>query len=110
MDQNFISQNEFQAMSSRVEKWANLPLKTIYRIDGIMEKTVDRNGEKVQSKYAVLSNREGEVTNVWLTSVIEKELNEYDVNRKEKVYIQSFGLKKSKNGNNSYYDFEIIKQ
>lgn len=108
---DFISQKEFQAASSRIEKWGNLPLRVIYRIDEVKEKIFDRNGKSVLGKYVVLTNQEGEVRKAWLTSVIEGELRQYDVNGKDKVYIQSLGMKKSKeNGNRSYYDFEIVKQ
>ena len=109
MHQNFISQHEFQAASSRVERWADLPLNTIYRIDELNERIIDRNGEKIQCTYAVLTNREGEVANVWLTSIIEKELHSYDINGKEKIYIQSLGLKRSK-ANKDYYDFQIVRR
>ena len=105
MHQNFISQHEFQAASSRVERWGDLPLYTIYRIDEINEREI--NGEQIR-KYVVLTNRDGEVINVWLTSVIEKELQKYDIHGKEKIYIQSLGLKKSK-ANKDYFDFQIVK-
>ena len=105
MHQNFISQHEFQAASSRVKKWADLPLNVIYRIDEIKEREIN-DGQIIT--YAVLANREGEVTNVWLTSIIEKELLNYDIYGKEKIYIQPLGLKKSK-ANKDYYDFQIVK-
>ena len=108
MAEGFISQEKFTSSSSRVERWADLPLKTTYRINEIKEKTVDRNGEKVKAKYALLTDENGEAINVWLTSILEDEMKNYDVNAK-KVYIQSYGLKQSKiNTTRSYYDFEIV--
>ena len=68
------------------------------------------NGKKVRGKYALLTDQEGEMRKVWLIFIIEKELSNYDVYGKQKIYIQSLGLKNStENGNRSYYDFEIVK-
>ena len=108
MDQSFITNEKFQASSERVETWASLPLRTIYRITAIKTKTFENNGVENNSKYAVLSSREGEVRHVFITSVIEKELEKYNVDA-DKLYIQSFGLRKNANGTRSYYDFDLVK-
>ena len=108
MDQSFITNEKFQASSERVETWASLPLRTIYRINAIKTKTFEKNGVGNKSKYAVLSSREGEVRHVFITSVIEKELEKYNVDTDE-LYIQSFGLRKNANGTRSYYDFDVVK-
>ena len=106
---DFITINEFQTTSSRVTKWGDLPLNVIYRVDELKEKLVERDGKKVSSKYAVLTNQAGDVKSVWLTSIIETELNKLNVGENERIYIQSFGLKMNKAGNRKYYDFDIVK-
>ena len=108
MDQSFITNEKFQASSSRVEKWSNLPLRTIYRIITVKTKTFKKDGVENKSKYAVMKSREGEIRHVYLTTIIEKELEKYDVNVDE-LYIQSFGLKRNSNGTKNYYDFDIVK-
>ena len=106
----FISLNEFQATSNRVTNWGDLPTRTIYLIDEIKQKTILRDGKEVISNYAVLVNRDGERKNVWLTSVIERELEKYEIGGTDKIYIQSFGLKANKSGTKKYYDFDIVQQ
>ena len=108
MDQSFITNEKFQASSLRVEKWSDIPLRTIYRIITVKTKTFIKDGVEKKSKYAVMKSREGEIRNVYLTSVIEKELEKYDVNVEE-LYIQSFGLKRNANRTKNYYDFDIVK-
>ena len=63
---DFITINEFQATSSRVTKWADLPLEEIYLVKELKEKLVNREGKEINSMYAVLENRSGDVKNVWL--------------------------------------------
>ena len=110
MAEGFISFNEFQNTSNRVIKWSDLPTNTIYRIEDVKEKLVRRDDKNVESKYAVLTNRDGLTKNVWITSVIEKELDKYVLDGSGNLYIQSFGLRTNKAGNKKYYDFDIVKQ
>ena len=107
MDQSFITNEKFQASSGRVETWASLPLRVIYRINAIKIKTFVNNGIENKSKYAILSSREGEVRQVFITSIIEKELEKYNVDADE-LYIQSYGMRKNANGTRSYYDFDVV--
>ena len=110
MAEGFISNNEFQNASNRVIKWSDLPTNTIYRIEDVKEKLVRRDDKNVENKYAVLTNRDGLTKNVWITSVIEKELDKYVLDGSGNLYIQSFGLRTNKAGNKKYYDFDIVKQ
>ena len=109
-NQTFITLNEFQASSSRITKWGDLPLNVVYRVTNVRQRIVNINGEDVTSKYAVLENQAGEVINVWLTSVIVEELNDVNDFENQQIYIRSYGLKSNKAGNRKYYDFEIVKR
>ena len=107
---DFITINEFQATSSSVTKWADLPLEEIYLVKELKEKLVNREGKEINSMYAVLENQSGDVKNVWLTSVIEKELKKENIGGNGKIYVRSFGLKMNKSGTRKYFDFDIVKQ
>ena len=107
---DFISMNEFQSESSRITKWGDLPLNVIYRIKNVNEELINREGEKVISKYAELENEAGDMINVWLTSVIEKELKDINDYENEHIYVRTYGLKTNQKGNRKYHDFEIVKR
>ena len=83
MAEGFISFNEFQNTSNRVTKWSDLPTNTIFRIEDVKQKFVQRDNKNVESKYAVLMDQDGLTKNVWLTSVIEKELDKYVIDGSE---------------------------
>ena len=105
---NIITNNDFQTTSTRVTKWSDLPVNTIYSIEELKEKIIKKDGIDVTSKYAVLKNRDGEIKNVWLTSIIVEELKKFDIEGEDIVYIKSFGLKTNKAGTRKYYDFDMI--
>lgn len=109
-DQSFISLKEFKSLSSRIIKWADLPLQVIYHIKEVKEKNVKMEGEDRVSKYAVLVNGLGELTNVWLTSVIEAELTNVSDFERYKYLICSHGLRSNNAGTRKYYDFELVKK
>ena len=110
MAEGFISFNEFQNTSNRVTKWSDLPTNTIFRIEDVKQKLVKRGDKNVESKYVILMDRDGLTRNVWLTSLIEKELGKYVIDGSENLYIQSLGLRRNKSGDREYYDFDIVKQ
>ena len=109
-DQSFISLKEFKSLSSRIIKWAELPLQVIYHIKEVKEKNVKIEGEDRVSKYAVLVNGLGELTNVWLTSVIQAELAKISDFERYKYLICSHGLRTNNAGTRKYYDFELVKK
>ena len=111
---NFISTAEFDTKVSKnkpkdVMKWCDLPLHIIFKVKGVKEVTVIRHGEETISRIGKLENKAGELTNLWLTSVIEKELLEVQDFDNEQVYIRSLGIKNNKDGTRKYYNFDIIK-
>ena len=47
---NFITNNDFQATSSRVTKWSDLPVNTIYRIEELKEKIIKKQLVELYNK------------------------------------------------------------
>ena len=111
---DFITTGKFETKVSKnkpkdITKWCDLPLHVIFKVKGVKEVTVIRHGEETISRIGKLENKGGELTNVWLTSIIEKELLEVQDFDIEQVYIRSLGLKNNKDGTRKYYNFDIIK-
>ena len=112
----FISVNTFEAKSSKnkrkdIIKWAELPLNIVFRVNAVRELTVNRDGKKSISRIGELENEDGTISvNVWLTSIIEKELKDITDFETKHVYIRSCGMKENKSGTRKYYDFDIVKE
>ena len=70
---------------------------------------VTMDGKEVNSKYAVLEDENGIVRKTWLPSIIERELSQLSLTKRD-VYIRSYGLRSNKAGSRKYYDFEIVKK
>lgn len=89
-----------------ITKWRDLPINDTFFINRIVERTVKIEGRKQTSRYLELDNIETwERKNVWITSVIDSELQTYDL--KTPTYIRPLGLKTPENGR-SYYNFAIV--
>ena len=104
----FISDEMFNAKIMKVQqtdtiKWAELPINVVYKIEKV--KTVDTKfGER---KIADLTSRTGKSYNVWLTTLVSKELESRD--NGSDYYIKSLGMRNSTlNTDRKYYDFQIL--
>ena len=112
---NFILPNEFAVEVSKNKrnnaiKWSALPCDIIFKVESIKEIDVTKDGERTTSRIAELRNEIGDVTFVWLSDIIDKELANIDDFEKKRVYIRSYGLKYNKQGTRKYFHFDIVKQ
>ena len=108
----FISLERFDkkvklAKPDHITKWRELVTNNIYRVCGVQERLVNINGKKKLSRYGELSDESGKRTNVWLPSLIDADLANYDVEAKD-IYVRPLGMRNSKTGGRSYHDFDLI--
>ena len=106
----FLTMVEFTEMTERAEQimaWRDLYQDRIYRVIRLEEVSV-QEGSRL-SRYAKLVDRNGVEINVWLPSIVEKELTQIktEVLATGSVFIQACGMKTSKTGR-TYYDFKIV--
>ena len=108
----FISLEKFEKEAKlvkpdHIKKWREIELKAIYKVCELKERLVNINGRRQLSCYGELNDESGKRTNVWLPSLVETDLKEYDIKAKD-VYVRPLGMKNSKTGDRSYHDFVII--
>lgn len=89
-----------------VEKWCDLEEKKLYLVRKVIKILI--KGGKEEASYVELENNEGEILNVWLTSIIKTELENFTL-EDEDVYIMPLGEKKSRESGNTYFDFVVKK-
>ena len=100
---NAVKQNR----PNDVGKWADVPVGDIFKICAVQERVIHVNGGNKKVRYATLEDANGERKNVWLTSLIEKELENHNI-AKDNVYIRSLGKRTSKVSKRDYYAFDIV--
>ena len=98
----FISLENFEkkaklAKPECIKKWRELEIKNIYKVSGIQERLVNINGKKQLSRHGELNDESGKRTNVWLPSLVDADLLNYDVKQQD-IYIRPLGMKISKTG------------
>ena len=93
-----------------IESWGKLPIGVIYEICAIKERLVNVDGKKKRvARYADLKDVSGNLKHVWLTTIIDEEIKNYDI-EKDNVFIRPLGKKASKVGSREYHNFDMIKQ
>ena len=112
---NFILPNEFAVEVSKNKrnnaiKWSALPVDIIFKVESIKEIDVTKDGERTTSRIAELRNEIGDVTFVWLSDIVDRELASIQDFEKKRVYIRYYGLKYNKQGTRKYFHFDIVKQ
>ena len=107
MANQFMTDSAFQAASTRISKWKDLPINVTFRVNEINERVVNIDGKSVTAKFAILEEENGNIRKSWLTSIVQEELENITLSKRN-VYLRSYGLKSNKQGNRQYYDFEII--
>ena len=100
---NVVRQNR----PNDIGKWADVPVGDIFKICSVQERVIHVNGGSKNVQYATLENANGERKNVWLTSLIEKELKNHNIDN-ENAYIRSLGKRTSKVSKRDYYAFDIV--
>ena len=89
---------------SCVKKWRDLSEGSIFYINGIHESR--RNNDSFYAELHDIANN-GRCIDVWLPKLISNILrSKYNV-VEQAVYIRPLGLKKTKDGNRSYHNFDI---
>ena len=79
----FISTTHFDKKAvilkpKEITKWADLDINTIYKVNDVRERIVNIDGGKKIARYAELDDIDGERKNVWLPSIVDKELKDCD--------------------------------
>ena len=87
-----------------VQKWCELEENKLYLARKVIKILI--KGGKEEASYVELENKEGEILNVWLTSIIKTELENFTLEN-ENVYIMPLGEKKSRESGNTYFDFVV---
>ena len=100
---NVVRQNR----PNDIGKQSDVPVGDIFKICTVQERVIHVNGGSKNVRYASLENANGERKNVWLTSLIEKELENHNID-KENAYIRSLGKRSSKVSKRDYYAFDIV--
>ena len=94
------------AKPDKIMKWRELELDGTYYVNKIVERMVTLEGRRRKSRYVELDDiTSGLRKNVWVTSVIDEALKEYDI--KIPTYIRNLGLKEPEHGR-AYYNFVIV--
>ena len=111
----FISTEHFNKELAKIkpkeiESWGKLPIGVIYEICAIKERLVNVDGKKKRvARYAELKDVGGNLKHAWLTTIIDEEIKNYDI-EKDNIFIRPLGKKASKVGGREYHDFDMIKQ
>ena len=91
-----------------IKKWRELDEHVPYRVVAThsMEVSVKGNGKETAT-YAELRNKEGQMINVWMTEIIQNELEKHDF-VEGNVYIMPLGKTTSKETGRDYFDFAVV--
>ena len=100
------SEDKIKRKLRPLQKWNSLTTHVLYSVKKVVTIDVGGNGISDKGYYAELENQNEESFNVWLTDIMKKELDTYNVGESD-VYIIPLGVRKCKDSGNSFFDFVI---